>query len=375
MYSQIDAYVLRLIEESSPERTAWNIEKIRQGKPVDWNYIDGCMITALLSMTEITGDKRYFDFAESFIDAFIGEDGSIRRYQKDKYNLDDINEGRVLFPLYEKTGKEKYRKAADLLKSQLDEQPRTPEGNFWHKLIYPNQVWLDGIYMAQPFYALYQKNFGDGNFDDIVGQIENVRKAMFDEEKKLYYHGYDASKSIFWADPKTGCSRNFWLRSVGWFSVALADLLEILPAGEDRDKLSAIFAELMDGVSRYADEETGMYWQVVDQVGREGNYLETSGSSMIAYAMMKGARMGFLPAEYADLGEKTFRGIVDRYLTFTDGGINLGGICLVAGLGPADNLRRDGSYEYYISEPIVENDAKGVAPFLLSYTEIKRRHP
>ena len=131
----------------------------------------------------------------------------------------------------------------------------------------------------------------------------------------------------------------------------------------------------MDGVSRYADEETGMYWQVVDQVGREGNYLETSGSSMIAYAMMKGARMGFLPAEYADLGEKTFRGIVDRYLTFTDGGINLGGICLVAGLGPADNLRRDGSYEYYISEPIVENDAKGVAPFLLSYTEIKRRHP
>ncbi|MBR3561040.1 MAG: glycoside hydrolase family 88 protein [Oscillospiraceae bacterium] len=372
MYEQIDAYILRLIEESSPERTVWNVEKLRQGKPADWNYIDGCMITALLSIAEITGDKRYFDFAERFIDSFVADDGSIRTYDESKYNLDDVNEGRVLFELYDKTRKEKYKKAAAVLRGQLERQPRTPEGNFWHKAIYPNQVWLDGLYMAQPFYALYEKHFGSGDFSDTVRQIETVRAKMFDEQKKLYYHGYDASRKAFWADPETGRSKNFWLRSVGWFAVSLADLIEIVPAGDANDRLRKIFAELMAGVKQYADAETGMYWQVVDQMGREGNYLETSGSCMIAYAMLKGARLGILDKEYAAQGEKTFRGIVKRYLSFTDGNLNLGGICLVAGLGPENNRRRDGSYEYYISEPVVENDAKGVAPFILCYTEIKR---
>ena len=375
MYENIDAYVLRLIRESSPQRTIWNVERIRQGKPASWNYIDGCMMTALLAMSDITGEAQYFDFAEHFIDDFVAEDGSIRSYEPEKFNLDDINEGRVLFSLLEKTGKEKYRKAAALLRRQLEQQPRTYEGNFWHKAIYPNQVWLDGIYMAQPFYALYEKHLGSGDFRDTVSQIETVRSRMFDEEKHLYYHGYDASRSAFWADPVTGRSKNFWLRSIGWFAVALADLLEILPEGEDREKLGKIFAELMEGAARYADEETGLYWQVVDQGGREGNYLETSGSSMLAYAMLKGVRLGALDKEYAAKGQKTFRGIVEKYLSFTDGDLNLGGICLVAGLGPETNRRRDGSYEYYISEPVVANDAKGVAPFLLCYTEIKRLQP
>ena len=375
MYENIDAYVLRLIRESSPQRTIWNVERIRQGKPASWNYIDGCMMTALLAMSDITGEAQYFDFAEHFIDDFVAEDGSIRSYEPEKFNLDDINEGRVLFSLLEKTGKEKYRKAAALLRRQLEQQPRTYEGNFWHKAIYPNQVWLDGIYMAQPFYALYEKHLGSGDFRDTVSQIETVRRRMFDEEKHLYYHGYDASRSAFWADPETGRSKNFWLRSIGWFAVALADLLEILPEGEDREKLKGIFAELMEGAARYADEETGLYWQVVDQGGREGNYLETSGSSMLAYAMLKGVRLGALEKEYAAKGQKTFRGIVEKYLSFTDGDLNLGGICLVAGLGPETNRRRDGSYEYYISEPVVANDAKGVAPFLLCYTEIKRLQP
>ena len=372
MYEKIDAYVLSLIEKSSPEYTAWNIESVRQGKPASWNYIDGCMITALLAMSEITGDKRYFDFAEGFIDWFVLDDGSIKTYDRSKYNLDDINEGRVLFALYEKTGKEKYKKAAETLYQQIKEQPRTFEGNFWHKAIYPNQVWLDGLYMAQPFYALYEKNFGSGDYSDILNQIENVRRRMFDEDKKLCYHGYDASRTAFWADKETGLSQNFWLRSIGWFSVALADLCEIIPAGETNTRLREIFRELMEGAASYADSETGMYWQVPDQGGREGNYLETSGSSMLAYAMLKGARLGILDKEYAAKGEKTFRGIVDKYLSFTDGELNLGGICLVAGLGPENNRRRDGSYEYYISEPVVENDAKGVAPFVLCYTEIKR---
>ena len=372
MYEEIDAYVRGLIEKSSPSHTAWNIESVREGRPASWNYIDGCMITALLAMSDITGDARYFDFAEGFIDWFVLEDGTIRTYDRKKYNLDDINEGRVLFPLYAKTGKEKYKKAAENLYRQIQEQPRTFEGNFWHKAIYPNQVWLDGLYMAQPFYALYETTFGSGDVSDTLSQIANVRLRMFDEARKLYYHGYDATRTIFWADPVTGCSKNFWLRSVGWFSVALVDLCEILPNGAGRDRLCEIFNELIAGVAPYADKETSLYWQVVDQGGREGNYLETSGSSMLAYSMLKGARLGVLPKEYAAKGEKTFRGIVDKYLSFTDGELNLGGICLVAGLGPENNPRRDGSYEYYISEPVVENDAKGVAPFVLCYTEIKR---
>ena len=372
MYERIDAYVRQLVRDSTPERTVWNIEKIRQGKPASWNYIDGCMMTALLAMTDITGDSEYADFAESCIDWFVAEDGSIRGFEPEKYNLDDINEGRVLFPLYRATGKEKYRKAAEFLRRQLDRQPRTYEGNFWHKAIYPDQVWLDGLYMAQPFYALYEREFGDGDFSDILAQIENVRSHMYDAEKGLYYHGYDASRKAFWADPETGCSQNFWLRSIGWFAVALADLTEILPDGDSRNRLCEIFRELMAGAARYADPDTGLYWQVVDQGGREGNYLETSGSSMLAYAMLKGARLGTLDKKYAAQGEKTFRGIVDKYLSFSDDGLNLGGICLVAGLGPENNRRRDGSYAYYISEPVVENDAKGVAPFLLCYTEIKR---
>lgn len=371
-YSKIDTYVLQLIRDSNSQQTAWNIEKMREGKPANWNYIDGCMITALLSMSEITGDSRYYDFAESFINDFVSEDGTIRTYEPEKYSLDDVNEGRVLFALYQKTGKEKYRLAAEKQREQLLHQPRTYEGNFWHKQIYPNQVWLDGIYMAQPFLALYEKNFGTGDYSDTVNQIETVRKRMFSEEKHLYFHGYDAEKVMFWADPETGCSKNFWLRALGWFSVAMADLLEIIPEGEYHDRILPIFKELMSNIRDYADPETGMYWQVVDQAGREGNYLETSGSCMIAYAMLKGARMGFLNSDYADAGLKTFNGIVDRYLSFTDDKLNLGGICLVAGLGPDNNRRRDGSYEYYISEPIVENDAKGVAPFLLCYTEIMR---
>lgn len=374
-YQKIDAFILRLVEESTPERTAWNMEKIREGKPASWNYIDGCMLTALMEMEAITDDRRYFDFVKAVAGHFVEEDGSIRTFKPEDHNLDDINEGRVLFALYDRTGEEKYRRAADFLRSRLAEQPRTREGNFWHKAIYPNQVWLDGIYMAQPFYALYEKHFGGGDFADTVGQIETVRARMFSREKGLYFHGYDASKTAFWADRETGCSQNFWLRSLGWFAVALADLLDILPPGAQRDRLERIFTELMASAGRCADQETGLYWQVPDQGGREGNYLETSGSAMMAYAMLKGARLGALEKEYAAKGQKTFDGILEKYLTFTGNGLNLGGICLVAGLGPENNRRRDGSYEYYISEPVVENDAKGVAPFVLAYTEVKRLRP
>ena len=375
MYQKIDRYVLSLIEKSSPERTAWNIEKMRSGAPATWNYIDGCMLLSLLEMTKITGDNRYADFVENFVDSFVSEDGQIRTFDPEKHTLDDINESRVLFPLYEMTGKEKYKKAARITKAALDIQPRTAEGSFWHKQIYPNQVWLDGIYMAQVFAALYEKHLGSGDYSDILRQINTVRARMFDEEKRLYYHGYDCSRKVFWADKETGLSKSFWLRAMGWFAAALTDLIGILPDGEEKKRLCALLLEMMQGVSQYMDQESGLYWQVVDQGGREGNYLETSGSSMIAYAMLKGARLQALPQEYAAQGQKTFSGIVEKYLDFEGDDIHLSGICLVAGLGPERDHRRDGTYEYYISEPIVQNDAKGVAPFIMCYTEILRLTP
>ncbi len=372
MYTKIDKYIERLITESTPDLPIWNIESIRQGKKPHWNYIDGCMITSLLEMSRITSDRRYFDFAESFIDYYVNEDGSILGYDVEKYNLDDLNEGRVLFELYRASGKEKYRLAIENQKKQLENQPRTCTSNFWHKLIYPNQIWLDGIYMAQVFSTLYAKEYGGKDYSDMLNQIKNVNKYMQNSENGLYYHGLDCSKSIFWADKESGLSKNFWLRSIGWFTVALVDIIEIIDDESARAELVGIFADLIESITKFRDE-SGLYYQVVDQGGREGNYLETSGSSMIAYAQLKGARLGVIDSRFATLGKATFDGICDRYLTVSEGGeLNLGGICLVAGLGPENNTRRDGSYEYYISEPVVENDAKGVAPFVLCYTEILR---
>lgn len=373
MYAKIDSYIERLLNGSTPDKPLWNIESIRLGKPAHWNYIDGCMITALLCASEITGESRYADFAERFIDYYVNEDGSILGYTLEKFNLDDVNEGRVLFDLYKSTGKEKYKKAIFLLREQLEKQPRTNAGNFWHKQIYPDQIWLDGLYMAQVFYVRFQKEFGGGDYSDTVSQIKNVRKYMFDEDKKLLYHGLDCSKTVFWADKDTGCSKNFWLRAIGWFTVALVDIIDYIDNDSDKKELCGIFQEVIDGIAGYADPETGMFYQVVDCGGREGNYLETSGSSMIAYAMMKGARLGVIDKKYSEAGKKTFDGICNKYLSISpEGELNLGGICLVAGLGPENNRRRDGTFEYYISEPVVDNDAKGVAPFVLCYTEVKR---
>ena len=369
MTDRIEAYILRLVEKSTPEKTAWNMEKIREGKPVRWNYIDGCMLSALISLSRITGNEVYAGFAEQVMDHFVREDGSILTLQPERRQLDDINEGKVLFPVYERTGKQKYRKAAETLHRLLKEQPRTTEGSFWHKKIYPNQVWLDGIYMAQPFEAQYQLTFGNGDLTDVIRQVRTVHTRMRDPQTGLYYHGYDASRTAFWADPETGLSKCVWLRALGWFTMALADLTEILPAGPEREEIISLFRDLAESEARYADPETGLYWQVVDQGARKGNYPESSGSAMIACAMLKGTRLGALPAEFGSLGKKTFTSLTNR-LTWKNGEPELGGICLVAGLGPEENRRRDGSFDYYISEPVVSNDAKGVAPFVLCYTEM-----
>ena len=370
--NQIEAYVERILAESTPDKPLWNIEKIKEGKINGWNYIDGCMMIALLNLYKITGQRRYYDFAENFLDYYVFEDGSLRGFKEADYNLDNICEGRVLFDVYALSGKEKYRRAIDTLYGQLQRQPRTKEGNFWHKAIYPNQVWLDGLYMAQVFYAKYTSQYEDcAGYEDIRRQFRTVREKMFDPETGLYRHGYDASGEAFWAG-ENGCSQNPWLRSLGWFSAALIDVTnEITPDHEEfRGEMEGIARELAENLLPYIDKDSGMLWQVPNQIGRSGNYPETSGSAMVAYFYIKGARLGILDASYAAVGKKIFQSICDRYLTESGGKLNLGGICLVAGLGPENNRRRDGSYEYYISEPIVENDAKGLAPFLMCYTEL-----
>ena len=372
-----ERYIAELIEKSTIEVPVWNIEKARgNGKGAGWNYVDGCMILAMLEIYLVTGEKEYYDFADAFIDYRVAEDGTIAGYHVEEYNIDSVNAGKTLFALYALNGKEKYRKAIDLIYSQIQTQPRTEEGNFWHKKIYPNQVWLDGLYMGQPFYMEYETKFnGKKNYQDIFDQFSNVVKHMRDEKTGLYYHAYDASKKAFWCDKQTGLSRNFWLRAIGWYSMALLDTLSKCEPGEEYqeeyDNLKKVFVQLMQDMLKF-QAENGMWYQLPALGGKEPNYLETSGSAIMAYSLLKGVRLGFLPEEYREYGIRAFQGICDKYLKETDGNLNLGGICLVAGLGPEDNMRRDGTFEYYMSEPIVENDAKGVGPLLLAYTELRR---
>ena len=370
----LDEYINYLMDHSDSEHPAWNLEMIRSGKNNKWNYIDGCMITGILELYEITGEARYLDFADRFLSGFVEEDGSIRTYDVEEYSLDNVNPAKNLITMYGLTGKEKYRKAIELVRSQLSTMPRTPEGNFWHKLIYPNQVWLDGIYMALPFYMEYEKRFdGQKDCQDICRQIANVEIRMRDPKTGLYYHGYDASRKMYWADPDTGCSPNFWLRAEGWFIRGLVDVLEImkdLPMQAESVHLQHMLLDLARALSKYQDP-SGLWYQLIALPELEENYLETSGTALISAALLKAVRLGFLPESFRAIGEKAFYGIVDHRLTKNaDGTPCVTGICLVAGLGGEQH--RDGSVAYYLSEPVVQNDAKGVGPLLLAYTEMLR---
>ena len=368
-------YIDELLEKSTPEAPMWNIEKLKQGLKSKWNYIDGCMIKAVLEMYAISKDEKYLKFADDFIDYRVREDGTIDGYDIEEKNIDNVNAGKTLFELYDITGKEKYKKAIDLVYSQIAIMPRCESGNFWHKDIYPNQVWLDGMYMGQPFYMEYETRFNDRkNYDDIFSQfkfvIENLRNPM----NGLYYHAIDTSKQMFWCDKVTGLSQNCWLRAIGWYSMALLDTLDKVDNSDHKydaecKMLQDAYVDLMNSMIKYQDE-SGMWYQIVNFGGMDKNYLETSGSSIMAYSLLKGVRLGFLPESYRQYGEKAIDGICKRYLKTKDGEMSLGGICLVAGLGGAAN--RSGTYDYYMSEPVVEDDAKGVGPFLLAYTELLR---
>lgn len=336
-----------------------------------WNYEDGCVLIGLKQLYEATADKKYRNFIIEYLEPLIEDDGTINNYETGKHNIDGFNSGKVLFWAYKETGDVKYVKAIDFLIKNLSEQPRTKSGNFWHKDIYPNQVWLDGLYMAQPFYMEYETSFNKKeNYNDILNQYQNVRKYMFSESKGLYYHGWDEAKIQPWADKETGLSRNFWLRSNGWYIMSLIDVIDVMSKEmyEHYRALCDIFKEAVYGILKYQDSVTKLFYQVVDHPEAEGNYTETSGSAMIAYAVMKACRTGVLNSEkYADKGIEIFDSLVKHKLVCDNGAEKLTDICWVAGLGPGE--KRDGSVEYYISEKIVSDDAKGVGPFMMAYAQ------
>lgn len=337
-----------------------------------WNYEQGLMYMALYRTWERTGDRTYLDAIRRNLDHYVQEDGTIKTYSMSEYNLDMIASGRALLKMYEQTKQEKYRRAADTLRRQLREQPRTPSGGFWHKKIYPNQMWLDGIYMAQPFYAEYVATFHEpAAFDDIAHQIILIEQKARDPKTGLLYHGWDESKQQRWANPQTGTSPNFWGRAIGWYAMGVVDVLDSFPRDHPkRGELVAILRRLAEALVRYQDPLTGLWYQVVDQGGKPGNYLEASASSMFAYALAKGARMGYLDSKYKVPAERAFQGILKELVTVDEKGlVHLHHVCAVAGLG--GNPYRDGSYEYYVSEPQRTNDFKGYGAFLLAALELE----
>jgi unsaturated rhamnogalacturonyl hydrolase len=370
----IESFIEYLISNSTAEAPLWNMEKIRSHKPNRWNYIDGCMMTAELSLYECTKDRKYLDACDAFVGWFVNDDGTIKTYDPEEKNLDNINMGRSLFDLYRYTGKEKYKRAIYTVRHQLDIQPRTASGNFWHKEIYPNQVWLDGLYMAQPFYIEFENRFHQmRDCADSFCQFQNVWKNMRDPKTGLYYHGFDESRKMYWADPETGCSRNFWLRALGWFVCALTDSAALFDEQLYYEKryLGKMLKDLVDALVKWQDGD-GLFYQLVNLPDLKGNYEETSGTALIAYGILKAVRLGILPERYAAFGERAMDGLIRKKLIRNeDHTIGLDGICLVAGLGGKNH--RDGSAAYYLSEPVVKNDAKGTAPFILAYTELLRR--
>jgi unsaturated rhamnogalacturonyl hydrolase len=338
-----------------------------------WHYEPGVVLLALLRVWHQTGEPRYYEYVKRNIDELVGPDGSIRTYCLEEYNLDQINEGKLLFPLYETTADERYRKAAYLLRKQLETQPRICEGGFWHKQIYPHQMWLDGIYMASPFYAEFARCFGEPEgFDDVACQFLLAEKHTRDPESGLLYHAWDESRSQKWADRETGCSPHFWGRALGWYTMALPDMLDHLPVDHpQRERLITIFQATMGAVVQVQDPASGVWYQVLDQVGRPGNYLESSASCMFVYALAKGMRKEYLGKEYLAAAQKGYNGILTEFVTVDEQGlVNLEGICAVAGLG--GNPYRDGSYEYYVGEPVIANEHKGVGVFIMASIEMER---
>lgn len=352
---------------------AWQLDFHEE--PV-WSYPNGLVLKGAKGVYEETGKEKYYTYIEDYAETMITEDGEILTYDMEKYNIDMLNSGNVLLYLYPKTKKEKYLKALQTLRSQIDNQPRTSDGGFWHKKRYPHQMWLDGLYMAEPFYAHYTKMFDDGAsatkaYNDIVHQFDLIQSHALDEETGLLYHGWDESREQKWSDKETGTSPNFWSRAMGWYGMAMVDVLDHLPKDHPgRERIVQYLNQFAEAVSQYQDE-SGLWYQVLDKGNKEGNYLEASGSSMFTYTLAKAVNEGHLPEKYMEVARKGYDGIIQNLISVEENGlVNLNQVCAVAGLGGSPY--RDGSYEYYVNEEIRANDPKGTGPFILASLELNQ---
>jgi unsaturated rhamnogalacturonyl hydrolase len=351
----------------------WKDSFALDGKPAKWTYDMGVILKGFENIWLSNGDVKYFNYIRQQIDFFVKDDGTIKTYRQDEYNIDNINNGKLLLTLYRVTGKDKYLKAAQLLRQQLRQHPRTKEGGFWHKKIYPYQMWLDGLYMAQPFYAEYAMLYHDDTaFNDIANQFIWMEKHARDPKTGLLYHAWDESKQMKWADPQSGLSKHFWARAMGWYATALVDALDYFPKNHpNRQPLIDILNRLVNALEKQQDNTTGLWYDVMNYSGpgKEKNYFEASASSQFVYAVAKAVRKGYLPAGKIAIAKKGYDGIVKRFIKNDNGQTDLHGTVKVSGLG--GNPFRDGSFEYYMSEPVIVNDPKGIGAFLLASGEIE----
>jgi unsaturated rhamnogalacturonyl hydrolase len=338
-----------------------------------WHYEPGVALLAIQRVWEQTKDARYFEYIQRNMDTFIDEAGDIRTYNLEDFNLDQINQGKPLFLLHAETGDNRYKNAAFLLRRQLENHPRIADGGYWHKKIYPNQMWLDGLYMAEPFLAQFAQTYWDLDIlDDVAHQITLFDQHARDAETGLLFHAWDANRTQKWANPQTGCSPHFWARAIGWFMMALPDILDFFPSNHlKRDKIIQVFRDIAVAILAVQDGASGVWFQILNQAGRPGNYLEASASCMFVYAFAKGVRCGYLDSTYLQASKRGYQGILEQFIEVDERGwVNLHGIVSVGGLGGSPY--RDGSFAYYISEPVVSNDYKGFGPFIMASVEIER---
>lgn len=339
-----------------------------------WSYDFGVILMGFQQAYELTGEEEYYTYLKEAMDYYIASDGSIKNYHYEAMNLDYINNGKLLFLLYKKTGAEKYKQAMDQLYQQLQATPRTQAGGFWHKKVYPNQMWLDGLYMAEPFYAEYLLTFKNGSgLADVVQQFQLCYDATLDHKTGLLYHAYDEARIQPWADPQTGHAPHFWGRAMGWYVVALVDTLRLLPKDSPEfQQLATLFTNCWQALKKVQDPTSNCWYQVLDEGTRKGNYLEASATALILNAAAKAVVLNVLPATEIPLIKESYQGLQDEFVLYTkEGWINLIHNCQVAGLGGAD--QRDGSFTYYMSEPIIANDFKGYGAFLQAALTIENQ--
>lgn len=346
-----------------------------EGK-INWNYTPGLEMKAFLDVYETYGGDDILQYVDDWYGLCIGDDGHVKYYYKGDYTVDKVCPARTLYQLYDDTGKEKYRMAIDSMMTRLLAHPRTSEGAFWHKTVYPYQIWLDGLYMAEPFYTEYTVRYAEDKeaaWADIVNDFVVAARHTYDPATKLYRHAWDETRSMFWCDPETGQSQHCWGRALGWYCMALVEVLEKMPEGTaGRGQLLEILRGIVDVLPSFADPQTGMWYQVLDCPGREGNYLEATCSAMFSYTLLKGVRLGFLDSSLEDYARKVYDGLVATFITEDENGLlSINQCCSVGGLGGKDN--RMGDYAYYLSEPVRSNDPKGVGPFIWASLEMEMK--